>query len=31
MQRYFIRLEDPDLAYLVEGTVEFRAYIDDMV
>lgn len=27
MSRYFIRLEDPDLAYLVEGTDEFWAYI----
>ena len=25
------RLEDPDLAYLVEGTDEFRAYIGDML
>ena len=27
MKKYFIRLPDPDLAYLVEGTDEFRAYI----
>ncbi|MCV2392960.1 RtcB family protein [Actinotalea sp. M2MS4P-6] len=27
MDRYFIRLADPDLAYLVEGTAEFWAYI----
>lgn len=27
MDRYFIRLEDPDLAYLVEDTDEFWAYI----
>src|SRR5690606_7302380 len=25
-----VRLEDPDLAYLVEGTPEFEAYIADM-
>jgi tRNA-splicing ligase RtcB len=31
MKRYFIELEDPDLAYLVEGTPEFAAYIDDML
>jgi tRNA-splicing ligase RtcB len=30
MQRYFIGLPDPDLAYLVEGTPEFREYISDM-
>jgi tRNA-splicing ligase RtcB len=26
-----LRLEDPDLAYFVEGTAEFRAYIGDML
>jgi RNA-splicing ligase RtcB len=31
MQRYFIELEDPDLAYLVQGTPEFTAYIEDML
>ena len=31
MRRYFIELEDPDLAYLVEGTPEFDAYISDML
>ena len=31
MQRYFITLEDPDLAYLVQGTREFTAYIEDML
>jgi tRNA-splicing ligase RtcB len=31
MARYFIELEDPDLAYLVEGTPEFDAYIADML
>ncbi len=31
MQRYFIELADPDLAYLVEGTPEFDAYITDML
>ena len=31
MARYFIELPDPDLAYLVEGTPEFDAYIRDML
>lgn len=31
MQQYFIGLEDPDLAYLVQGTAEFTAYIEDML
>lgn len=31
MARYFIDLEDRDLAYLVEGTPEFDAYISDML
>lgn len=31
MKRYFIELEDRDLAYLVEGQPEFNAYIDDML
>jgi tRNA-splicing ligase RtcB len=31
MARYFIDLEDRDLAYLVEGTPEFGAYIADML
>lgn len=31
MRRYFIDLPDPDLAYLVEGTPEFDAYITDML
>lgn len=31
MKKYFIRLEDPDLAYLVEGSPEFEAYIKDML
>ena len=30
MQEYFVKLEDPDLAYLVEGTPEFASYITDM-
>jgi tRNA-splicing ligase RtcB len=30
MKQYFIDLPDPDLAYLVEGTPEFDAYITDM-
>lgn len=29
-KRWFIPLEDPDLAYLVQGTPEFGAYIRDM-
>jgi tRNA-splicing ligase RtcB len=31
MQRYFIDLPDPDLAYLVEGSTEFEQYITDML
>jgi tRNA-splicing ligase RtcB len=31
MKKMFITLEDPDLAYLVEGTPEFDAYIADML
>ena len=31
MKRWFISLEDPDLAYLVQGTPEFTAYIGDML
>ncbi len=31
MARYFIELEDPDLAYFVEQTAEFDAYISDML
>ena len=31
MARYFVDLEDPDLAYLVEGTPEFDAYIGAMM
>lgn len=31
MKRYFIDLEDPDLAYLVSGTSAFNAYINDML
>jgi tRNA-splicing ligase RtcB len=31
MARYFIELEDRDLAYLVEGTAEVEAYIGDML
>ena len=31
MKELFIQLEDPDLAYLVEGTPEFDAYIADML
>ena len=31
MSRWFINLEDPDLAYLVRGTTEFEDYIRDML
>ncbi|MEO3811745.1 RtcB family protein [Sphaerisporangium sp. B11E5] len=31
MTRWFIPLQDPDLAYLVQGTPEFTAYIRDML
>ncbi len=31
MKRMFVTLEDPDLAYLVEGTPEFDTYIADML
>ncbi len=31
MRDWFIELEDPDLAYLVEGTPDFDAYIADML
>ncbi len=31
MKRYFIDLEEPDLAYLVQGTPEFDTYIADML
>jgi tRNA-splicing ligase RtcB len=31
MKEFFIHLEDPDLAYLVEGTPQFDAYISDML
>jgi tRNA-splicing ligase RtcB len=30
-ERYWIPLEDPDLAYLVEGTPEFGAYMDALM
>jgi tRNA-splicing ligase RtcB len=30
MRRYFIDLPDPDLAYFVEGTSEFSAYMHDL-
>lgn len=29
-ERWFIKLEDPDLAYLIEGTKEFGDYIRDL-
>jgi RNA-splicing ligase RtcB len=31
MKQMFVELPDPDLAYLVEGTAEFDAYIADML
>jgi len=30
MERYFITLDDPDLAYFVEGTREFAEYMTDL-
>ena len=30
MQQYHVRLTDPDLAYLEEGTAQFEAYWDDL-
>ncbi|MDR0593093.1 MAG: RtcB family protein, partial [Bifidobacteriaceae bacterium] len=30
MKHWWIELEDPDLAYLVEGTDEFRSYLRDL-
>jgi tRNA-splicing ligase RtcB len=30
MAKYFVDLEDPDLAFLAEGTIEFNRYINDM-
>ena len=30
MKQYFINLPDPDLAYLAQGTEEFKAYINDL-
>ena len=30
MSKYFIELPDPELAYLVEGTPEFDAYVTDL-
>ncbi len=30
-QKAMLELEDPDLAYFVQGTAEFDAYIDDML
>lgn len=30
MKEFFISLEDPDLAYLAEGTPDFEAYIKDL-
>jgi RNA-splicing ligase RtcB len=31
MKAYFIELPDPDLAYLVQGTAEFDAYVQDLL
>ena len=31
MKQMFVKLPDPDLAYLVEGTPEFQAYIRDLL
>lgn len=30
MKQYFIDLPDPDLAFLAQGTPEFKAYMDDL-
>lgn len=31
MKQYYISLPDPDLAYLAQGTVEFNAYLKDLM
>jgi tRNA-splicing ligase RtcB len=31
MKTYFIELPDPDLAYLAQGTPEFKAYLQDLL
>lgn len=31
MKQYFISLPDPDLAYLTQGTPEFKEYVDDLM
>lgn len=31
MRQYFIKLDDPDLAYFTQGTEEFQNYIHDML
>jgi tRNA-splicing ligase RtcB len=31
MKQYFIELPDPDLAFLAQGTVEFKEYISDLL
>lgn len=31
MKQYFISLPDPDLAYLAQGTPEFKAYLHDLL
>ncbi len=31
MKKYFITLPDPDLAYLAQGTPEFKAYLSDLM
>ena len=31
MKEYFVKLEDPDLAYLVENTSDFANYVTDMI
>jgi len=30
MKQYFISIPDPDLAYLAQGTPEFKAYLEDL-
>lgn len=31
MKKYFIELPDPDLAYLAQGTEEFKSYMNDLI
>ncbi len=31
MRQYFIQIEDPELAYFAQGTIQFSAYVKDML